>query len=360
MSDDYADVRSEAEKLRKRFVDLEVEHQALQAYYGGEYDEYAWTDEEKARQYTEYDARFRGEIETWFADLTELFGDMADLPDPDSLRSVATGLEPALRQMAADNAWTDVADGKEYAQHANFVQLDQVATYLVDWNGLAADAFKSTYLPPMPRVLYHQFRAIASLRSSMLAAAEMWDKARKDVSDLIDEANSALDDYDGGKDSADAVMVLSIIGAIVAVAAVPATGGTSAALYWTMAGSALAVTGAVVGNPAEPKKELDIKGDSPAEIYQSLREAVLDMKIQWIEHESFINDQLLTLSDTMSGYVLPEGSTDGPRPRSYPEVAYPTDHRFDQGTANQFVLPRPSLADTTRGDVRDAFGRPEI
>lgn len=359
MSDNYGDVRSEAEKLRERFVDLEVKFQASRIYYQ-QYDEYDWTDEEKARQYDNYDDRYRAEIESWFADLTELFDDLADLPDPASLTAVATGLEPALAQMSGETGWIDLADGKEYPPHANFDRLPDMVTYLVDWNGLAADAFKSNYLPPLGRVVHHQFRAIASLRSSMLASATMWEKARKDVSDLIDEANSALDDYEGGKDSADAALALAIIGAIVAVAAVPATGGTSAALYWAMAGSAVAVAGAAVSYPTEPKSTLDIKGDSPAEICQSLREAIVDMKIQWIEHEAFIRDQLLHLSDTLSGYSLPAGSTDGPRPRTYPQVQYPTDHTYSDATMHQFVMPRPALADTTAGNVRGSFGEPEV
>lgn len=360
MSDDYTKVREQAETLRKKFVDLEVHYQANQAYNNGDYDEYEWTDEEKARQYADYDSRFRGEIETWFADMPGVFEELADLPDPDALRAAATELEPVLALLSGENGHIDLADGKEYPPHAAYDRLPDMVTYLVDWNGVAADAFKSNYIPPLTRVFHHEFRAVASLRSSLLASAEMWKRAREDVSNLIDEASSALDDYDSGKDAADAVLILSIIGAVVAVAAVPATGGTSAALYWAMAGSALSVTGAIVGYPDEPKKELDIKGESPSEIYQSMREAIVDMKIQWIHDEGFIRDQLLHMSDAISGYVLPEGSEDGPRPRTYPEVQYPTDHTYSEETARQFVLPRPALADSTPGNVRGNFGEPEV
>jgi len=150
---------------------------------------------------------------------------------------------------------------------------------------------------------------------------------------------------------------MAVIGAIVAVAAVPATGGTSAALYWTMAGSALAVTGAAVSYPDEPKKELAIKGDSPHDICQSMREAVVDMKLQWIDDEAFIRDQLYILTDTMQGYTQPAGTDPDdvePRPR-YKGGYYPgtSNHVYNEKTIWEFRLPRPALADSTPGNIVD-------
>lgn len=360
MTDDYGDIVSEGSALKERFIDLEVDHQAMYAYDNGNYDEYQWTDEEKARKLAQYSDEYRSEIASWFADLDDLFADLADLPDPASLTSVAESLEPALVELAGPIGQVDLGNGRQYPPQPNFSRLPSMETYLVDWNGTAADNFKSNYLPKFAAAAHYEFHAVASIKSSLLASAEMWKQARLDVSNIIDECNSALDDYEGGKDSADAVMALSIIGAIVAVAAVPFTGGTSAVLYWTLAGSALAVTGAVVGNPPEPKKQLDIKGDSPAEICQSLREGIADMKIQWIEDEAFIRDQLLHLSDTISGYSLPAGSDGAPRPR-YPYYGgYTSDHTYSEDTVHSFVLPRPALADLGPGNVRDGFGEPEI
>ncbi|WP_182376158.1 hypothetical protein [Nocardioides sp. WS12] len=360
MSDNYGDIVSEGKSLKERFIELEIEYQAMQAYNYGNYDEYKWTDEEKLQQLSSYTNEYRDEIASWFADLDEMFADLADLPDPASLISAAEGLEPALVQLAGPIGQVDLGNGVQYPPQPNFSRLPSMENYLVDWNGVAADNFKSNYLPKFAAVAHHEFHAVASLKSALLAAAEMWKQARLDVSNIIDECNSALDDYDGGKDSADAVMALGIIGAIVAVAAVPFTGGSSAVLYWTLAGSALTVTGAVVGNPPEPKKELDIKGDSPAEICQSLREGISDMKIQWIEDEAFIRDQLYRLSDTISGYSSPSGSDGEPRPR-YPYYGgYTSDHTYSEDTVHGFVLPRPSLADLGPGNVRGGFGQPEV
>lgn len=365
MSDDYSEVRSQARTLVDRFAELETQHQANLAFTAaaesGDYDDlHSWTDERRARELQVYSDQWYAEIRSWFEDIESLFDDMADLPDPDALRSQAHQLDAALGPMAGPSGHTDVSEGVEYAPSAAFEKLESIPTLLVDWNGVAADAFKSTFIPPLERVAHHEFEAIVSLRSPLLAAAVMWERARQDVSDLIDEANSALDDFEGGKDAADAVLALSIIGAVVAVAAVPFTGGTSAALYWAVAGSALSVTGAIVGYPQEPKPELDISGDSPADIAVSLREAIADMKLQWIEDEAFIRDKIRSLSDLMSGYTANDEDT-GPRPR-YPYYGPSGDtHTYSQDTIHEFALPRPRLADATRGNAQsdEYFGQPE-
>lgn len=353
MSDNYGDVRTEAKTLVERFVELEVEHQAMLAFNralaeSGDLDDiHSWTNERKALELQVYSNEWRDEIASWFADITEMFDDLADLPDPGPLKAEADSLYGALTQMAGPSGHTDIGDGKAHPPSPAFEKLSVIPEMLSDWEGLAAEAFKYNFLPPLERVAFHEFEAIVSLRSPLLAASHMWEKARLDVSNLIDECNSALDDWEGGKDSADAVLALGIIGAVVAVAAVPFTGGTSAALYWTMAGSAISVAGAVVGHPNEPTKELDIKGDSPADIAQSLRDAIWDLKLQLLEHEIFISRQIRTLSDQISGYTAPEGTPPIPRDPPY----YSTQHTYSEATVHEFALPRPKLADATPGNV---------
>lgn len=365
MSDDYGDVRSQARTLVDRIAELETLHQAnlafLTAAESGDYDDiYDWTDERRARELQVYSDQWYAEIRSWFEDIEEMFDDLADLPDGDAIRAQAYELDAALGPMAGPSGHTDISGGNEYGPSPAFEKLNSIPSLLQDWNGIAADRFKSSFIPPLERVAHHEFEAIVSLRSPLLAAAKMWDEARKDVSGLIVEANSALDDFEGGKGAADAVLALSIVGAVIAVAAVPFTGGGSAALYWAMAGSATAVAGAVVGYPQEPTQELDISGDSPAEIAQSLRQAILDMKLQWIETEAFIRDKIRSLSDLMSGYTARDEDTP-PRPR-YPYTGgSPGDYTYDQATIHEFALPRPSLADATRGNARsdDYFGTPD-
>lgn len=355
MSDNYGDVRSEAKTLVERFVELEVENQAMLAFNrglaeAGDLDDiHSWTNERKALELRLYSDEWRDEIASWFADITEMFDDLADLPDPETLKGEADSLYGALSLMAGPSGHTDIGDGKAHPPAAGFEKLSVIPEMLNDWEGLAAEAFKYNFLPPLERVAFHEFEAIVSLRSPLLAAAHMWEKARVDVSNLIDECNSALDDWEGGKDAADAVLVLGIIGAVVAVAAVPFTGGTSAALYWTMAGSAIAVTGSVVGYPNEPAKELDISGDTPADIAQSLREAVADLKMQLLEHELFIRSQIRTLSDRIGGYTAPPDAPPIPRDPPY----YSTQHSYSEATVHEFALPRPKLADATPGNVND-------
>lgn len=356
MSDDYGDIRSEGESLRERAIELEIQHQANMAY---DRDGYDWTHEEKLDGLALYSAEYRDEITSWFADLTEIFDELAQLPDPAGFRSEAGALTNALTNLSGPSGHTDVTAGDEYGPHPAYDHLLQIPTYLVDWNGIAADAFKSNFVPAFERVVHNEFEAVVSLRSALEAEAYLWEKARKDVSDLIDVTNAALDDYEGAKDPAETAFVLGVIGAVVAVAAVPFTGGTSAALYWAIAGSAISVTAGVVGLPDEPKKELDIKGDSPAEIINSMREAVWDMKLQWLNDEIFIAEQIRHLQDRMNGYTA--ASEDAPPvPRGYPY--YSTEHTYSEDTVHSFTLPRPELADSSGGNVRDEdhMGEPAV
>lgn len=353
---DYESVRSDAEALRERAIDLEVEYQFMMAH-SGHRDDYEWTNEEILEGLNMYEAEFRDAIATWFADLTEIFDELADLPDPATFAGPAEALVPALTQLAGPSGHTDVGAGSEYSPAAAYEKLQSIPAFLQDWNGVAADAFKSNFIPPLERVAHHEFEAVVSLRSPLLAEAAMWEKARQDVVNLIRETNAALDDYQGGKDGADIAFALTIIGAVVAVAAVPFTGGSSAALYWAIAGSSIAVTGAVVSRPPEEKKELTIKGESPSEIINSMREAIWDLKLVWLEHELFIKDQMFKLQDLMQGYTAPDGAH--PRPRGYPY--YSSDHTYSEQTTHEFTLPRPALADATPGNINDDdhMGKPD-
>ena len=127
-----------------------------------------------------------------------------------------------------------------------------------------------------------------------------------------------------------------------------------------MAGSAIAVSGAVVGYPQEPKKAADISGDTPADIAQAIRDAIGDMKSQWFEDEVFIRDKIRSLSDLMSGYTPtdPEGP---PRSANPHPSSGAGNHTYDVKTTYEFILPRPTLADATPGNAQDdsQFGQPE-
>jgi hypothetical protein len=81
------------------------------------------------------------------------------------------------------------------------------------------------------------------------------------------------------------------------------------------------------------------------------------MKLQWIDDEAFIRDQLYILTDTMQGYTQPAGTSPDqvePRPR-YTGGYYPgsSNHVYNEKTIWEFRLPRPALADSTPGNIVD-------
>ena len=355
MSDYAGDVVSKGEALKQKFIELEVQWQ-MQEIYDNE-DDLHWTNEEKISAAKSWETENYDEVASWFADLTEIFKELSQLPDPEPIMSKADELKPAMTVLAG-RPCDDLSEGTSYDQYEAYRHVGDTATYLDEWKGDAAIAFKANFAPAFQDVSVHEFRAVQSLKGALMAEAELWKQARKDVLQLIAETDAALDDFEGSRDgAAEAAFALAVIGAIVAVAAVPATGGTSAALYWTMAGSALAVSGAVVSYPSEPKKELTIKGDSPHDICQSMREAYYDMKLQWCDHEVLIRDSLQMLSDRMAGYSQPAGTDPEdmyPRPRYEPGY-YPgtSNHEYSEKTVWEFTLPRPALADSTPGNITD-------
>jgi len=355
MSDYAGDVRSKGEALKQRFIEQELLWQMDQI--SAENDDLTWTHEERIDAMKSWETDNYDEVASWFADLDDIFNELGQLPDPDAITPKGDELKSAMTPLAG-RPCDDLSDGTSYDQDPAYRYVGDTATYLDEWKGDAAIAFKTQFAPAFQDVAVHEFRAVQSLKGALMAEAELWKKGREDVLTLLNETDAALDDYEGGRDgAADAAFALAVIGAIVAVAAVPATGGTSAALYWTMAGSALAVSGSVVSYPSEPKKNLSIKGDSPHDICQSMREGVVDMKLQWIDDEAFIRDQLYILTDAMQGYTQPTGTDPEdiePRPR-YTGGGYPgtSDHVYNERTIWEFRLPRPALADSAPGNILD-------
>ena len=357
MSDDFAgDVQSKGEALKQRFIELEVQWQMEQLY--NSQDDLHWTHEERIDGMKSWETENYDEVASWFADLDDIFSNLGQLPDPGAITPKADQLKAAMTPLAG-RPCDDLSDGTSYDQDPAYRYVGDTTTYLDEWKGDAAIAFKTQFAPAFQDVAVHEFRAVQSLKGALMAEAELWKKGREDVLTLLNETDAALDDFEGGRDgAADAAFTLAVVGAIVAVAAVPFTGGTSAALYWTMAGSALAVAGSAVSYPNEPKKTLSIKGDSPHDICQSMREAVVDMRLQWIDDEAFIRDQLHILTDAMQGYSQPTGTKPEdlePRPR-YTGGSYypsPSDHVYNERTTWEFRLPRPALADSTPGNILD-------
>jgi hypothetical protein len=74
-----------------------------------------------------------------------------------------------------------------------------------------------------------------------------------------------------------------------------------------IASASFSVAGAAVALPNEPEKELQIKGDWPADMAESLREEIGKLRMQLLEDEIFIRDQIRTLADLLAGYTAPRG-----------------------------------------------------
>ena len=334
---DYTRVRIEGLVVQQRSVDLEVQHQALRAY--ADQDGLAWTREDRLQGLDSYSARYRAEIASWFADLPELFDELAQLPDPVGLRSEADALAAALGPLAGPTGHLDPGDGRAHPPHPAYDRLDDLPRLMADWTGAAADAFATTFVPPLRRVVHHEFEAVATLRSALLAEAALWTQARADVVSLIRETSAALDDYESGQD-APALADLDHPGPVVAVASAPYDGDGDGALSWRVPGAADLVAAVVLERPSSRDRPV-VQGDSPAQVIASMRRCVEDLKARWVAAEEFVAEQLRALQDRMYGYLA-------------------GDHVYHRGVLQSFTLPRPALADAPAGRARerDNFGIP--
>ena len=81
MSDDYGDVRSKGEALKQRFIEQELLWQMDQIYADNK-DDLQWTHEERLDAMKSWETDNYDEVASWFADLDEIFDELAPAAGP--------------------------------------------------------------------------------------------------------------------------------------------------------------------------------------------------------------------------------------------------------------------------------------
>lgn len=268
-----------------------------------------------------YERQHRPAVEKEFADVPGLFKEFLGCPDPDDFAEGITTTAAVLAELAGPAGQDDFTDGTSYPPNSAFDQLDNLSGYLDSWTGEAAMTFDREYVAKLPRVLWHQFAAVAALRGALLAEQAMWAAARQDICDLLDKTDLVLDSLSEYTPE-EAKLLISLVAAVVAVAAVPITGGSSAAILFAAAAAAATVTKDVISLPPKQQDPV-IRGHTPAQVIGSMRAAIKDLKKGLVDTERFICDRLTETWDAMQ---KPDGT---------------------------FFLPRPDLADATADNVAD-------
>lgn len=169
--------------------------------YSDNKDDLDWTHEERLDAMKSWETENYDEVASWFADLDDIFKELGQLPDPDAIKPKGEELKAAMTPLAG-RPCDDLSEGTSYDQDPAYRHVGDTTTYLDEWKGDAAIAFKTNFAPAFQDVAVHVFRAVQSLKGALMAEAELWKKGREDVLTLIKETDAALDDYAGAKDGA--------------------------------------------------------------------------------------------------------------------------------------------------------------
>lgn len=270
----------------------------------------------------------RPQIERKYADVTSLFQPFAEMPDPSSFDGVINQLSQVLGILSAGEAGDaakDPVNGTIFPANPKLTKVGGTESYIEDWTGPAASAFKSEFIDPFPAVVQNQFIVASVLKSALEAQREIWKNARADIDKIAEDVLTALDRmHDCGKNKW--TMTFTVMASVAAIAAVPLTAGASTfalGLAVTAVGAASQVAAAAA--PDDPPA-IQFSGESPEVIILQMRRAIQKL------YEG-IADQEAKIADAMQK----------------------TNSLVDQHR-DMFVTKQPALSRGHPGNIRDLMG----
>ncbi|GIH04928.1 hypothetical protein Rhe02_29950 [Rhizocola hellebori] len=154
--------------------------------------------------------------------------------------------------------------------------IDDVASYITDWYGTAAEAFRINFLNPYPEIRQNQIALVRELALAIEGYQAIVEETRAKVVAIANQGCAALNSI-----GTPLPVVLSVaaafVGVVAAVATAPATIiGVSGALIaggLAMLGGGLSVAGAVAGETPTPSEAI-IQGGNVEEVVSSIYSAL--------------------------------------------------------------------------------------
>ena len=251
----YEQLMQHAQEIRQKAIQKAIEH------LGGR------------RNSRSYMSEKGPEIERAFAGIPGLFQPFADMPAPASFDPMITEMRQTLGVLSSGQELKDPIDGTIYPANIVLDKLSGSESYIENWTGRAAMAFKSGFVDPFPSIVHNQFIIAAVLKSAMEANKEMWQKTREDIDQIAHKTIEALDRMDDcGKN--EWTITFTVVASVAAVAAVPVTAGGSLALAITAIGAASQVAAAV--GPEDPPSN-PFSGESPESVIDQMRQAIRNL-----------------------------------------------------------------------------------
>lgn len=263
-------------------------------------------------------------------DVSGLYDDFLGIPDPSSFASHTDRLLKAMEQLAPSGFSTNQNDssGVPVSSNANstLYQVSSAGDEIDDWTGTAADSFKKHYGDKFIPTISSQFVAAWVMRQALNAEAAIWQTVRDDLDKL---SNGAIDKVKHAADCSkeDWTTVLTVAGAVVSVGGAIPSGGASLAGWAAVgAGVTVASTGMTLVGAEGKKDELGLSNSPPKQIVKDLKDRLSKIK-------EYINTHETSIANAIDGSLK----------------------AIDSGGPGwkEFCLPRPALADATRGNAQN-------
>jgi len=302
-----------------------------------------------------FDGQRRSEVERMFGDLPELFTPYQEMPEESTFHGLAKSLYPALGCLVAEGEHADFVEQESVGKHEAYDIVNNVAPWIPDWSGEAAQAFERDVAPTIPRVVWNEFSAVEGLRGPLFAAEGMWLEARRDVCRLVEAAQHAIDLQQANAGSVDVKASLTLISALISLAAIPVSGGGSLAVSLSVITGSIGV-GTAAADVVSDRTNAFLSGESPEEVINALRRELTSLGDRIYDQEWRIAENLIELTNKVLGAVR----TPAPeRPGQRPDDEHQTEYSPEKAAA--FTMPRPALANTTEENATDDqhVGTPE-
>lgn len=270
----------------------------------------------------------RAGIVSGFADIPSLFEPFTMMPDPASFGGLIDEVVSAAGSLSYSDKMGDPVTGHTYLAKRSLVRIGATESYLEQWTGAAADAFRADFVDTFPALVMNQFVACAILRGALDAQRALWVSAREHIDKVAHDTLAALDNMDHcGQNKW--TMTWTIVASVAAVAAVPISAGTSvlgagATLATATTVTAVGAAGQVAAaHQVAPPKETAYHGETAEVVIEQMRHGVNEAISEIQQGEQTIAAALRNMHATMAS------------------------------ARDLFVAPRPKLLDALPGNVFD-------
>jgi hypothetical protein len=244
-------------------------------------------------------------IEGYFDHVPELFKPFSEMPEPAGYDTLIRSLEAAMGKLSNGDMSDDPvnkAHGGPIFANPVLSKLGGMESYIEDWTGDAAMAFKENIIDPFDPICRNQFLIAAVLRSAAQAHQAVWKNARDDIMKIAKDTQNALEEaQDCGKN--EWTVTFTVVASVAAVGAgallaLP-TGGASIA----GAGMAITAIGAAsqVAATLPPNEQDSYSGESAFRVVQQMAEAIQKLREKIADQERLIATTLSAINDKLYG-----------------------------------------------------------